>query len=172
MLRPLLGDMFSQQREMMRLTKKRGQIGCQRIDERLPLILIPAFQQRQIILEIIHSVHPQAARQATIHHMLLGWLERYAGILINQVANTFEIFLGEYKLAIMPIDRRKVMTHGIPNGLQKNNPAANCGASAKEIFLSASTKGLKPDPGRLKLTSRNFDLFILSQLPYQGICAV
>lgn len=73
----------------MRLAEKGRQVGGQRVDKRLPLRAVRvAFQQRQVVAEIVQSQQPQTAHQAVVNHLALMLRQHNAGALINQLADT------------------------------------------------------------------------------------
>ena len=92
--------MIREDREMMRLAKKRSEIGGQRVDEFLPFEPITTLKQRQILAKSFLARLAQATRQAAIHHILLGRRERNAGVVVDQLAHTLEISRRKHELAI------------------------------------------------------------------------
>ena len=91
--------MIGENREVMRLAKKRGEIGGEGVGECLPFRLIPALQMIEVIGKVLDAGSAQAPRQTAIHQLLLVLAQRDAGALMDQLADALKILVGEIKFA-------------------------------------------------------------------------
>ncbi|GAE49014.1 hypothetical protein XPU_0546 [Xanthomonas arboricola pv. pruni str. MAFF 311562] len=99
-LRGALLQFFAQLVEVVRLAEERGQIGGQRVGERLPFLLVVAcFHLVQVVAEGAQAEHAKTTRQPAIHHVALGRSQGDADTLIDQVADALEIAVAKIKFA-------------------------------------------------------------------------
>ena len=88
--------MLRENRKVVRLAKKGGQVGGQRIDKRLPLGAVRvAFQQRQVVAEIMNAQQTQTAHQPVVHHLALMRRQHDPGTLIDKLADAAKMRVGE-----------------------------------------------------------------------------
>ena len=87
---------------MVLLTKKRREIGGQRVDELLPLWPIMRLQPGQIFLKAGVARLAQPPGQTAVDHRMLLVMQVDARALVNQRLHPGEVGLGPDKLARLP----------------------------------------------------------------------
>ena len=93
-------QVLAQDVEMMRLAKERGQVRRQRIDEGLPFFRVAGLEHCDVIGEGVQPQRPQAPGQARVHHVLLDRRQRYAGLIVDELAYAVEIGLREMEFTL------------------------------------------------------------------------
>ena len=94
----------------MRFAKKRGQVGGKRVGERLQFGFVTALQAIQIIGEVFDARSPQTPCQTAIYELLLVFAERDAGVLVDHLADTLKILIGENEFAGMSSVHAVILT--------------------------------------------------------------
>src|SRR5690606_1365940 len=88
-----------QNRKVVGLAKKRGQVGRQRVDEIFPFRRSRlAFQLIEIARKILPTQRAQAAGQPAIDHFTLVLAQRNAGALVDHAPHSREIGVAELEL--------------------------------------------------------------------------
>jgi hypothetical protein len=95
---------------MVLFPKECCEVGCQGIDELLPLRAIMGFQPAQIVVKTVVPGFAQTARQAAVHHGVLAIVQADSRSLVNQRLHLRKVRIGPHKLA--PLGQRP-RWHGV-----------------------------------------------------------
>jgi len=95
----------------MVLAEEGGQVGGQAVHELLPLLVAlraaDALQPVQVVGEALVAGVAQPARQPAVDHRMLAVVQRDASVLIDQLADPFEVGAAEAELVIDRLDGRR-----------------------------------------------------------------
>ena len=83
--------LFRENREVMLFTKKRSEVGGQRVNKVLPLRIAVIVQPPKVDGKRFHIQRPQSARQAAVHHVYLAVAERDTGMAVDELFDALKI---------------------------------------------------------------------------------